>query len=445
MAHKRKRGGASQSPEREREGKRRPAFRSERYSIRSLHEDRAYGLYWYAWLWKLIRPVLIFMCSVLLVIGLVSMGYERLYDAYLAPMSDSPDTVVFTIDNGDSVTAVGRKLEEARLLRNRSVFRYLVQFQGLTNNISYGSYRLSPSMNVNQIIETLTNGSQANEREITIVPGWTCEDIANYLVSIDMLENTRDFLDLCNNVDLFVGSSYALRDAQNHGTLAGRKYALEGYLAPETYRVFATSSAENIIRTLLNQDNITLDEVYYADHTQYVADEEGNYHELEQYQTTLGMDQIVTLASMIEREAATKEDYGRVSAVFYNRMALGMKLESDPTVTYLSGISKLALSQEEIDTPSSYNTYYVPSLPEGPICNPSVAALEAAMFPDLEYIRENYLYFCATEPTSGVLAFSKTQEEHDALVARYRPLWEEYDRQRAEARRAAEVIETQIK
>ena len=170
MAQKRKRG---KEPE-----KKRPGFRSEHYSIRSLHEDRAYGLYWYAWLWKLIRPVLIFMCSVLLVIGMVSMGYQRIYDTFLAPMSDSPDTVVFTIDNGDTVTAVGRKLEEARLLRNRSVFRYLVQFRGLTNNISYGSYRLSPSMSVDQIIESLTNGSQTNEREITIVPGWTCENIA---------------------------------------------------------------------------------------------------------------------------------------------------------------------------------------------------------------------------------------------------------------------------
>ena len=437
MAQKRKRAG---TPEK----KRRPTFHSERYSIRSLHEDRAYGLYWYAWLWKVIRPVLIFLCSVLVVIGMVSMGYQRIYDAFLAPMSDSPDTIVFTIDNGDSVTTVGRKLEEARLLRDRRVFRYLVQFQGLTNNISYGSYRLSPSMNVTQIIESLTNGSQTNEREITIVPGWTCEDIADYLVSIQLLENRDEFLSLCNNVDLFVGSSYALRDAQNHQTLSGRKYALEGYLAPDTYRVFATSSAENIIRTLLNQDNNVLDEVYYADHTRYVADEEGNYHEVEQYKTALGMDQIVTLASMIEREAVSREDYARVSAVFYNRMAQGLKLESDPTATYLSGVSKLALSEQEINDPNPYNTYYVPSLPVGPICNPSVAALEAAMFPDMEFMGEGYLYFCATEPTAGVLVFSKTREEHEANVARYRPLWEEYDRQKAEERRAAEVIETKI-
>ena len=409
-----------------------PSFTSERYSIEALHEDRAYGMYWYAWLWKLGRPVLIFMCSVLLVIGMVSVGYGKVYDAFLAPVSDSAEVVNFRIEQGDSVTAVARKLEDANLLRNRSVFRYLVQFRGLTNDISYGNFRLSPNMNVNQIIEQLTNGSQTNERVITIVPGWTCEDIAKYLVSIEALENTDEFLRLCNNVDLIVANSYALSDAQSHSTLSGRKYALEGYLAPDTYRVFVSASAESIIRTMLNQDNTVIDDVYYADHTEYFTDDEGNYHEVERYETNLSMDQIVTLASMIEKEAARKEDYGRVAAVFYNRMKLGMKLESDPTATYVSGVKKLALTEAEMNDPSPYNTYYVPGLPVGPICNPSVAALQAAMAPDMEYINENYLYFCATEPTSGVLAFSKTRDEHEANVAKYRPLWEEYDRQRAE-------------
>ena len=73
----------------------------------------------------------------------------------------------------------------------------------------------------------------------------------------------------------------------------------------------------------------------------------------------------------------------------------------------------------------------MPALPIGPICNPSVAAMEAAQSPDMTYIDEGYLYFCAMEPTSGQLAFSKTKEEHEANVARYRPLWEEYDRRQA--------------
>ena len=139
------------------------------------------------------------------------------------------------------------------------------------------------------------------------------------------------------------------------------------------------------------------------------------------------MDQTIVLASMIEKEAGNKADYARVSAVFHNRLNNGWKLESDPTVTYLGGTTRLALSEADISQANNYNTYYIAGLPVGPICNPSTAALEAAINPDMTYINEGYMYFCAAEPTSGTLVFSKTKEEHEANVARYRPLWEAYD------------------
>ena len=413
--------------------RKKPVFQSERYNVRMLHEDREYGLYWYAWIWKIVRPVLIFMCSVLIVIGMVSTGYNFLYDTFLAPVDDSNAEVVeFTIQSGDSVSKIGSNLQKANLLRNSTVFKYMVQFEGLTNSLSYGTFKLSPSMEVSQIIDELTSGSQTNERVITIVPGWTCEDIAEYLVGIGALGDTQEFLTLCNDVDRCVGNSYALRSAQDSGALTGRKYALEGYLAPDTYRIFLSASAESIIKTLLNQGNKVVDNVFYADNTQYYSDEEGNFHEVERYDSKLTMDQSIVLASMIEKEAGNKADYAKVSAVFHNRLNLGWKLESDPTATYLTGETKLALSEAEISQANNYNTYYISALPVGPICNPSTAALEAALNPDLDYINEGYLYFCAAEPTSGALVFSKTKTEHEANVTRYRPLWEEYDRRQAE-------------
>ena len=415
---------------RRRTARRKPIFQSEKYSIRALHEDREYGVYWYAWLWKLVRPVLIFVCSALMVIGMVSVGYDRLYGAFFSPVQpDSAEVVTFQIDSGETVTGIGERLVAAGLMRDSRVFKYLIQFRGLTNALSYGTFKLSPGMNTGQIVDELTSGSQANERVITIVPGWTAEDIADYLVSIGALEETGEFLRLCNDVDRFVGSSYALRDAQNAGSLSGRKYALEGYLAPDTYRIFTSATAESIIRTLLNQHNKVIVIVIDAAPTENYTDEEGVYHEVETYDSTLSMDQTVILASMIEKEAANKEDYARVSAVFHNRLRQGMKLESDPTVTYLSGEHKLALTDADTAQQNGYNTYYVSALPVGPICNPSVAALEAAQSPDMDYINQGYLYFCATEPTSGQLAFSISEAEHQANVARYRPLWEEYDRQ----------------
>ena len=421
MADKRRRGRRPQS-----------AVHTENYSIKTLHEDREYGLFWYAWLWKLVRPVLVFLCSALIVIGLVSYGYNWVYENFLGPVDvNVKDTREFVIESGQSVTAIGTALEKQNFIRSGSVFRYLVQLQGVGGKLSYGSFQLSPSMTVNEVVAELTSGSQTSERTITIVPGWTCEDIADYLVEQGAIDTADDFLRLCNDVDRFVGDSNALRFAQEHGGLTGRKYALEGYLAPDTYRVFLSASATDIIATLLDQHNTVLDRTYYANDVAYQVDESGNYSQVETYQSNLNMDQTIILASMIEKEAKQPEDYAKVSAVFHNRLNMGWRLESDPTATYTFGLNHYILTQEELNDQNLYNTYQVPALPVGPICNPSNAALEAAMHPDLDYINQGYMYFCATDPATGELAFAITLEEHQQNVAQYQQMWAEYDAQHA--------------
>ena len=425
--------GKKQAPRQERE--RRPFSRPMRYDQRTVREEREYGVYWYAWLWRVLRPVTVFFCAVLIVIGLVTMGWNSVYEAFLMPVDpENTQTVRFTIESGDSISEIGENLEEAQLLRNRTVFRYLVQFLGVTDKISYGTFDLSPSMDVNAIIDELSSGSQNAERTITIIPGWTVEDIADYLYAEGAIQSREEFLNLCRDAAPFAEMSYPIKLAQDMGTLSGRKYQLEGYLAPDTYRVFRNASAQQIVNTLVEQTNTVIDEVYYADTIQYEVDPEtGEYREVVRYRNDdLTLDEIIILASMIEKEAANTEDYARVSAVFTNRMNAGMRLESDPTATYLLGVDKLALSDEETSAVNNYNTYVIDGLPIGPICNPSAAAMEAALYPDVEYVDEGYLYFCAKEPTSGELAFAKTLEEHEANVAQYRPLWEEYDRQRAQ-------------
>ena len=432
--------GKKQAPRQERE--QRPFSRPMRYDQRTVREEREYGVYWYAWLWRVLRPVTVFFCAVLIVIGLVTMGWNSVYEAFLMPVDpENTQTVRFTIESGDSISEIGENLEKAQLLRNRTVFRYLVQFLGVTDKISYGTFDLSPSMDVNAIIDELSSGSQNAERTITIIPGWTVEDIADYLYAEGAIQSREEFLNLCRDAAPFAEMSYPIKLAQDMGTLSGRKYQLEGYLAPDTYRVFRNASAQQIVNTLVEQTNTVIDEVYYADTIQYEVDPEtGEYREVVRYRNDdLTLDEIIILASMIEKEAASTEDYARVSAVFTNRMNAGMRLESDPTATYLLGVDKLALSDEETSAVNNYNTYVIDGLPVGPICNPSAAAMEAALYPDVEYVDEGYLYFCAKEPTSGELAFAKTLEEHQANVARYRPLWEEYDRQRAQQQSASDT------
>ena len=398
------------------------------YNQRTLLREREYGFYWYAWLWKIIRPILIFGASAIIVLGIFVNVWFALYDNFLKPVNpDDQSTVTFKINQGDYVSTIGNHLVEQGLLRNKGIFKYMVMFKGVTSEIQYGTYQLSPSMNVSEIIDILSSGTSSVERSITIIPGWTVEDIANYFYTIGAIEDKSEFLALCNDQEKFASVSHQVAQAIEAGTTSGRKYLLEGYLAPDTYRVFTTASAESLIKTLLSQTELVMDDLYASiEANEAVA--EGSFV------STLTQDQTIILASMIEKEAGTADDYGRVSAVFHNRLALGMRLESDPTVKYVTGSTDFILPSDELNLDSAYNTYVISGLPIGPICNPSKAAIEAALHPNQEYINEGYLYFCSKDPSSGELQFSRTLEEHEAAVAQYRPLWEAYDaEQRAKA------------
>lgn len=398
------------------------------YNQRTLLREREYGFYWYAWLWKIIRPILIFGASAIIVLGIFVNVWFALYDNFLKPVNpDDQSTVTFKINQGDYVSTIGNHLVEQGLLRNKGIFKYMVMFKGVTSEIQYGTYQLSPSMNVSEIIDILSSGTSSVERSITIIPGWTVEDIADYFYTIGAIEDKSEFLALCNDQEKFASVSHQVAQAIEAGTTSGRKYLLEGYLAPDTYRVFTTASAESLIKTLLSQTELVMDDLYASiEANEAVA--EGSFV------STLTQDQTIILASMIEKEAGTADDYGRVSAVFHNRLALGMRLESDPTVKYVTGSTDFILPSDELNLDSAYNTYVISGLPIGPICNPSKAAIEAALHPNQEYINEGYLYFCSKDPSSGELQFSRTLEEHEAAVAQYRPLWEAYDaEQRAKA------------
>ena len=119
-----------------------------------------------------------------------------------------------------------------------------------------------------------------------------------------------------------------------------------------------------------------------------------------------------------------------MSAVFHNRLKQGMKLQSDVTIHYITGVRKMALTDSDLAISSPYNTYQNTGLPLGPVCNPSAEAISAALYPDAAYVAENYLYFCAKDPESGELYFSRTLKEHEQAVSIYAPLWKEYDQSR---------------
>ncbi len=381
---------------------------------RELIESRRYGFFWYDWIWRVLRPILVFVCSFVIICGLIYTGWQKVDEMFFAPTdSQNQEVVSFSVKSGSSLSAVSKNLEAAGLIHNHTVFKYMADFMGMGQKIQSGDYELTRAMSATEILDQLISGDgKPLTMKITIIPGWTVEDVANYLVEIKVLSSADEFLSLCKSGEAYNGY-YFIEEVMKTGTVSQRKYALEGYLSPNTYEIYTSSSADTLIKRLLTQT-----EAAYLSGYDERAQELG-----------LTMDQVFTLASMIEKEAKTS-DFAKVSAVFHNRLKAGMTLGSDVTVKYASGSQKMSLNDSDLAVDSPYNTYTHKGLPVGPICNPSMDAVVAALYPDEQYVAQKYLYFCSAEPESGKLVFSKTLEEHNKAVSYYRQYWEEYDKSR---------------
>lgn len=382
------------------------------YTSEELIEEREYGFYWYSWLWSMARPVLMFLTALLLAFGTVSAVSGRVRDKWIAPVNPRDTAeIVFTVKAGDSLSRVAKNLEKQNLVRSGSFFKYYADFSGFSQKIQAGEYRLSKSMTVRQIIENLSAGDgRPMVRMLTVIPGWTVEDIARYLVKEKMLASPELFLRKCRSGSEF-SAYYYVADVLQKGRAGDRKYALEGYLAPDTYEVYQSADENDIIKKLLSQT-----ETVFSEPLHQRAEELG-----------MTMDEVMTLASLIEKEAK-KGDFAHVSAVFHNRLKKNMPLGSDVSIKYVLGTKRMVLGNADLSVKSLYNTYQNKELPVGPVCSPSKDAVIAALYPDEGFIAEGMLYFCSKNPDTGELHFSKTLKEHEQAVAVYAPLWEAFDR-----------------
>ena len=383
------------------------------YTYRSMRDERQYGLFWYSGLWQILRPILVALTVMILVIGIGATVWHKLYDEFAAPVDANDDAeYTFEITSGQSLNSVANKLEGNELIRSKTVFKYYCDFAGMGQKIQVGTYQLKKNMTMEEIAEQLTAGDgNPRVRNITLIPGETIEEFAAKLVRTGVLESDEKFLALCREGTTFKGYECVDKVLESRSR-SDRKYALEGYLAPNTYEIYIGTDEETIIRKMLSQTEAVFDEF-----------------RTEISKKAMTVDQVLTLASIIEKEAK-EEEFDRVSAVFYNRQKRGMKLESDVTVHYATGVRKMALTNADLAVNSPYNTYRVTGLPVGPICNPSAAAIQAALNPNEVDLADGILYFCAMEPNSGKLKFARTKEEHDSNVAAYKKYWEEYDRSR---------------
>lgn len=378
--------------------------------IRQLHQKDPGPPDGRARVWGWLRPVVITLISLTLVVCGLYYGYGYIRDKYLAPVDPKDNTpITVTIETASSLDTIAQQLYNSGVIRNKNVFELYADFTDISHKLKAGTYRLSKNMTYDDIIYTLMKGKEAIPViKITLTEGMNVQTMGQTLISKGAVKSDAKYLKLSREGTDFKEYSFIAAILANKSV--GRIYALEGYLFPDTYELYTDSDVSVIITKQLDRfDQIFTDE-----------------YEAKAAQMNLTIDQVITLASIIEKEGKP-QDFAKISAVFHNRLAKEMRLQADATLTYALGIKKYNYSDDQKNIDSPYNTYIIKGIPVGPICNPGKNAIEAALYPDEQYLEEGYLYFTLTDPGSNSLAFSKTLDEHNEIVAKYKQAWIDAD------------------
>lgn len=361
-------------------------------------------------IWKFFRSILIVVAAFLLVLSALYFGVDYFLNNYWLPTSEFDTTsVTIEIPKGTSVSSIAQIMFENRMVNNAKVFEYYIDFSGYGKKMQAGTYTMDRTMTMQEVMEQLAEGTGPIQvTEFLIIEGSSIATTADKLLADGVISDLDTFLNAASNIEEYL--SYDFISQVSMIDTSNRPYLLEGYLYPAKYEIYVGSSEETIIKKMLTKFSDVFNDKRLAR-----AEELG-----------LSIDQVVILASIIEKESRP-DDFAKVSAVFYNRISIDMTLGSCATVQYILGTNKLHLSDEDISINSLYNTYIYKGLPAGPICSPSEKAIDAALYPDSEFMTEGYLYFATKDPESGELAFSKTLAEHNEIVNEYSALWDEYD------------------
>ena len=366
-------------------------------------------------LWLGIRPTVVMLVSLVIVFLLARTTVNYVLAKYVEPVDKNDATPIeVTIPASSSASSIARILygacgyDKDGLISSTAASKVYVDFVGKANSLKAGTYVLSKNMSIKQIVEELCEGNPAKATvKFTIPEGYTIQNIAKTLQEKGLIQNEDQLYVAARTGESFANFAF-VAEAGATPNATSRSYVLEGYLFPDTYEVYADASVETILIKMLNRFN----EVYSDE---YVARAE---------QLGMTMDQVVTLASLIEREAAAPGDFSKVSAVFHNRLKQDMPLQSCASLSYALGVTKYVFNATEQATESLYNTYKFNGLPVGPVCNPGKAAIEAALYPNEQFVNDGYLFFCNQNPKeTSELIFAKTYEEHQQNVEKYQQYW----------------------
>ncbi|EMA6341755.1 endolytic transglycosylase MltG [Bacillus cytotoxicus] len=305
--------------------------------------------------------------------------------------------IVVEIPKGSSTSKIGEILEGKGAIKNGTVFS--IYAKAKSKNLQAGTYLLHTSMNVDEVMEQMSSGNvhRPVAYKITIKEGTQVVEIAD-MIAKELKWNKDDVVRQLND------KSFVQKLQQKYPALltnkifdSNIKYPLEGYLYPATYSFYKKDTTlEEIVTAMLEKTNALIVQ-----------------NETKMKKKNFDVHQLLTLSSLIEEEATGFTDRQKIASVFYNRLAKGMPLQTDPTVLYALGKHKERVLYKDLKVNSPYNTYVVKGLPVGPIANSGKHSVQAA----LEPAQTDYYYFLAAP--NGEVYYAKTLEEHNALKQKY--------------------------
>lgn len=313
----------------------------------------------------------------------------------------SLEQTIFVVEKGEGFQEVLNNLGRQGFIRSNFSLNAFLVVSGMAKNLKAGNYELSPSMSAFEIIGKIYRGEVVKEK-ITIIEGWNLRDIGLYFEGKGMFQAEELFeavgfplVDYRKDNDLpklaDFGSDFGfLKDKPSY-------VSLEGYLFPDTYEINKGESLNEIVRRLLNN----FDKKVFSVLKQEISAQDKSIFD------------IITMASMIEREVLDYGDKKLVSGILWKRLESGMPLQVDATVNYITGRKNSGPTSLEKKIDSPYNTYKYKGLPFGPISNPGIESIRASLYPQ----ESDFWYYLSTP--EGKTIFSKTLKEHNAAINEY--------------------------
>ena len=329
-------------------------------------------------------------CILLLLVG-TALGAGMFFANGLQPVEAKEQEVKITIEPGMNSAQIAKTLEGHGLIRSEFVFRYYLRMNGEGSRFQAGEYMMKPGMALDEMVAMLNSGDTVKTPtfRFTIPEGYTIERIADKLAEEGIVDRA-EFMEQTAQLDSYESEYISL--IPDNPDISHR---LEGYLFPETYEMKEGSTEQEIIARMISELERKL--------AQLPEDWQSRLEE-----TNLTFHEIMTIASMIEREVAVDAERPIVASVIYNRLEQGMMLQIDATVQYALQEHKEVVLIVDTEVDSPYNTYQVTGLPPGPIASPGIESIRAALYPD----DTSYLFYVTKKDGSQEHLFAETYNEH---------------------------------